>query len=174
MSIGDWRLRLAPALIGAWLGGCCGGPGKPECVRPTVTVASAPGLLSISGSGFSDVPKCAHLTLIGLPASTGSVAIGDPQCAGGAFQGFNWQYSYFNCSPSTTQTVFVLGADAETVVVASREISIPWGAACGLSGYTKCGGEGQIPCATGCNPATAATPAFHPSPTDGQILCSKN
>jgi len=155
MSIGDWRIRLAPALIGAWLGGCCGGPGQPECVRPTITVSPGPGLLSISGSGFSDVSKCAHLTMIGLPASTGPVSIGDPQCARGAFQNFNWPYSYFNCTPSTTQTVFVLGRDTETVVVASQETSIPWGSACGLSGYTKCGGEAQIPCATGSRPTAS-------------------
>jgi hypothetical protein len=111
--------------------------------------------------------------MIGLPASTGPVWIGDPQCAGGTFQNFEWPYSYFNCTPSTTQTVFVVGEDAETPVVANREISIPWGSACGLSGYTKCGDEGQIPCATGCNAATATTPDLHPSSKDGEILCAK-
>jgi hypothetical protein len=158
-----------------WLAGCCGGVGQPACNNPNIVVTPSPGMLSISGSNFSNVSQCAHLSMSGLPpglpAPTGVISIGDPQCNGGAFQNFNWPYSYFNCTPSTSQSVTVLGVDSQTVKGGSQSISIPWGPTCGIVGHTQCGDEGEIPCANGCN---AGPPDLHPDLKDGMLVCTKN
>jgi hypothetical protein len=144
--------RILGLIFGGLLAGCaCGQLGQPAC--PSLEVTSNPGYLTISGSSYSNISKCVHLSMTGLPPPEAAVVIGDPTCVNGGFQNFNWPYSYVGCTPSTTQSVVVIGTGLTSNnllsgQVASQAVSIGWGPNCGLSGF--CGQIGQTACPSGC------------------------
>jgi hypothetical protein len=134
---------LATALLtSAFVTGCaCGQMGQPAC--PSIEVSSNPNLLTISGQHFSSIPKCAQLSLNGLPAPEAVIGIGEPSCTGGNFQNFNWQYS-LGCLPISSQNAVVVAVDQSTTTTASQAISIPWGPGCSLFGPGCIVGEQSV------------------------------
>jgi hypothetical protein len=163
--------RILALIFGGLLAGCaCGQMGQPVC--PSLQVTSNPNFLTISGSSFSNIPNCAHLSMSGLPPPEAVVAIGDPQCNNGSFQNFNWQYSYVGCSPSTTQSVVVAGIDNQTSTAASQTVSIGWGPNCGLSGF--CGQIGQAACPSGCVSGVNSGGTCVACGGEGQPVCAGN
>ena len=111
----------------------------------------------------------------GLPNNTGasgSIVLGDVNCSGGSFNNFVWNYAFFNCTPNTTRNVSVIATDQSTLKAAIQSISFPWGANCGLVNFTKCGGEGEIPCPGGqCN---SGPPDLHIDIQGGATVCTAN
>jgi hypothetical protein len=147
--------------VGLLVGCACGGMGQPGC--PSLQVTTNPTFLTISGSSYSNIANCAHLSISGFPPPQAVVAMGDPQCINGSFQNFNWQYSNLVCLPSTTQTqsVVVAGVDNSTSTVASQSVSIP---------CIACGGEG-LPVCPG-NRCQTGPPDLNPNFQNGQLVCT--
>lgn len=136
------RWLVAVLVIGAFVSGCtCGQMGQPVC--PSIMVSSSPNTLVISGQNFSNIPNCAKLSLDGLPAPEAVIGIGQPQCIGGNFHNFNWQYS-LSCQPSSSQNVVVVAVDQSTSTTASQAISLPWGPGCSLFGPGCIVGEQSV------------------------------
>lgn len=156
-------MRQIPVLIlcGLLAGCACGQMGQPAC--PSLQVTANPTFLTISGSSYSNIANCAHLSISGFPPPQAVVAIGDPQCINGSFQNFNWQYSGVSCVPSTTKTqsVVVAGVDNQTTTVASQTVSIP---------CIPCGGEGQAVCPG--NVCSKGPPDLNPDFENGQLVCT--
>ena len=124
---------------------------------PKITAVTDSGsFLLISGTGFSKVPTCADLILIGLPPPAGVVTVGQAPCAGGSFTDVKWKYSYVGCNPSTTTSVDVVGSDTGHQTAsgffhlgsARKTINMAWGPKCALAG--TCGLLGQQACPAGC------------------------
>ncbi len=124
----------------------------PSTLKPTITVTSNPNTLTISGAGFAAIAQCAQLSIIGLPAPSNHVSIGQPQCSSGGFQNYNWAYQYVTgCQLSTSPqnvSATVFGVDTQgTNASASAQVSIPWGVNCALVG--TCGQIGLPICPDG-------------------------
>jgi len=155
----------------------------PSNLTPSITVTSGPKLLTITGTGFADVPTCANLALEGLPSPSSNVLIGQAQCSGGSFQNYNWQYDYVGdgCTPGDLQNATVFATDTQgSNAGASQSVSLKWGSNCVVTGM--CGQTGQPSCQNGIcgaegQPVCAGNTCYgdlHPTFHNGQLVCSWN
>jgi hypothetical protein len=109
------------ALLAALLSACCGQPGQPSCNNPLIKVVPTASGFNISGSQFSGGKPCARISMMGFPSNTGAsgtIVLGDVNCPGGAFPKFVWNYSLFNCTPSSTIAVSIIATDQVTLKAA--------------------------------------------------------
>jgi hypothetical protein len=104
-----------------------------------ITVANNGSSLSVSGVGFSNIPSCAQLALLGLPPPQATVSMGSPSCSGGGFMNFNWQFAAITAPGSTQQCQFagqqdavVTATDQTNSQIATAKTSIIWGPNCAL------------------------------------------
>jgi hypothetical protein len=156
--------RSLAILLSAALGGCaCGQMGQPAC--PGITVVSTPSSVTVSGSGFSNVPNCVSVSVSGLPPPNAVVGIGQPACSGGTFQNPTWTLSSVGCTSNSPQTVVVAAVDQKTLTSASKTISVNWGQGCQL-----CGGEGQPVCSNGS--CQSGAPSLHPTRQGSKSICT--
>jgi hypothetical protein len=108
-------------VLGALVAAC-----PPSALTPSITVTSSPHTLTISGTGFANVSPCVILSLQGAPPPSSNVTIGKPQCSGGSFQNFVWQYSRDGDGCSGAQaaaTVFAVDIQGSTAGT-SQNVSI--------------------------------------------------
>jgi hypothetical protein len=163
------------ALLATLLSACCGQPGQPACNNPLIKVDPTASGFNITGSQFSGGKPCARISMTGFPGNTGAsgaIVLGDVNCAGGNFPKFVWNYSLFNCTPSSTIPVNIIATDQVTLKAAIQAATMPWGPGCGLVNYTPCGGEGELPCQGGA--CSAGPPDLHPDLQGGTLVCTAN
>jgi len=191
-----WRTAApagASAIFALLLAGC------PKTTQ-NITVTNNGGSLTIGGTGFSNIPQCAQLALVGLPPPAAAVAMGQPNCSNGTFSNFTWRYSFTtvsgspqSCEYTGPQNVTVTATDLSNSQVASQSISIVTGPNCAI----VCGTIGTPACPQGClvgvnsNPGnangtcvacggeaqppcpnTACQPGLNLNATGGQNLCT--
>ena len=119
-------------------------------LKPKITAntATAPARLVVVGNGFSPTPKCASVSVLGMPSGPPVVHIADPSCTSGSFK-VDWDYTYVSgCSPTASQAVTVLAVDNPSFDPAAASTSVAWGPNCAFAG--TCGKIGQYPCPSGC------------------------
>jgi hypothetical protein len=133
MDISIKWLTLVP-LISAFVAGCsCSQMG--QCPSITVAQSTTSQTLTITGMNFSNIPNCAALQLVGLPAPEAVISLGQPPCTNGSFT-TPFQYSLSCQLPQMnppTQTVVVGAVDQSTSTKATQTISFPWEPGCVLS-----------------------------------------
>jgi hypothetical protein len=171
-------LAAGAALFGStFLFSSCG-----PATTQTISVTNNGSSLTISGSGFSNIPQCAQVALVGLPPPQAAVGVGLMNCSGGAFSNFNWSYGYTtasgstqNCQTTGTQAAVVTATDQGNSQVATQNVSIAFGPNCAL----LCGTIGQPACPAGCLTGVNSNPGA-PNGTcvacggEGQPPCAGN
>jgi hypothetical protein len=120
-------------LLAGLLAGCA-----PSPLRPSITVTSGSGTLSVHGTGFSPVSPCAHVTLEGMPQYPLARAIGQGFCDTHRTFDLEWAYSLvgYNCVPNQQVSATVFAIDTQAYAGADQTITMPWGSNCALASQT--------------------------------------
>ncbi|MFM0388355.1 hypothetical protein [Paraburkholderia dipogonis] len=117
-------------LLAGLLAGCA-----PSPLRPSITVTSGSGTLSVDGTGFAPVSPCADVTLEGMPQYPPARAMGQGHCdMHGTFH-LEWAYSFVgrNCAANQQVSATVFAIDKGRNAGADQTITMPWGANCALA-----------------------------------------
>jgi hypothetical protein len=161
------RITLVIALSATGLLTGCNPMLKPKI---TANTATAPARLVVVGTGFSTTPKCASVSVLGMPSGPPVAHIADPSCTGGSFK-VDWDYSYVSgCSPNGSQTISVLAVDNPSLDPAAASTSVAWGPNCAFAG--TCGKIGQYPCPSGCLEGSVVAGPLCSCGNQGQVACT--
>jgi hypothetical protein len=116
------------------LAGCAQSP-----LRPSITVTSGSGTLSIHGQGFAPISSCAYVSLVGMPPYPSARALGQGHCDMHGNFDLEWGYSLVghNCAANQQVSATVFAIDTQgTNAGASQTITMPWGSDCALASQT--------------------------------------